>query len=104
MLAVDSFLANDEFVNLSATSRLLQEVVPEVRRLLSVDWKPLLKPRINYEDQNQIDANRVDAVTVLAVSSGLGPGKIVRTMGGEYVGANRSVKSVLNSVESVVSK
>ena len=65
--------------------RLLQEVVSEVRRLLSVDWKPLLKPRINYEDQNQIDMNRVDMATTLAVRSGLDPGKIVRTMGGEYV-------------------
>ena len=30
-------------------------------------------------------------VTALAVKSGLDPGKIVRTMGGEYVGANRNV-------------
>ena len=84
--------------------RLLQEVVSEVRRLLSVDWKPLLKPRINYEDQNQIDINRVDMATALAVRSGLDPGKIFRTMGGEYVGANGNVKSILKSVESVVSK
>ena len=71
VLVVDSFFANDKLVNLSATSRLLQEVVPEVRRLLTVDWKPLLKPRINYEDQNQIDMNRVDMATALAVRSGL---------------------------------
>ena len=67
VLAVDSFLANDELVNLSAASRLLQEVVPEVKRLLSVDWKSLLKTRINYEDQNQIGMNRVDMATALAV-------------------------------------
>ena len=67
MLVVDSFLANDELVNLSANSRLLQEVVPEVKRLLSVDWKSLLKTRINYEDQNQIGMNRVDMATALAV-------------------------------------
>ena len=77
VLVVGSFLANDELVNLPANSRLLQEVVPEVRRLLTVDWKPLLKPRINYEDQNQIDMNRVDMATALAVRSGLDPGKIV---------------------------
>ena len=67
VLAVDSFLANDELVNLSAASRLLQEVVPEVKRLLSVDWKSLLKTIINYEDQNQIGMNRVDMATALAV-------------------------------------
>ena len=74
VLVVDSFLANDELVNLSANSRLLQEVVPEVSRLVSVVWKPLLNPRINYEDQNQIDMNRVDMATALAVRSELDSG------------------------------
>jgi len=103
-VVLNSFLENKDLVNLSMTDKLLREVVPEVMRLLLVDWKPLLKPRLDYEDQNQIDMNRVDMATALAVRSGLDPGKIVRTMDGEYVGANRNVKSILKSVESVVSK
>ena len=57
-----------------------------------------------YEDQNQIDTKRVDMATALVVRSGLDPDKIVRTMGGGYVGANRNVKAFLKSAESVVSK
>ena len=104
VLVLNSFLEKKDLVNLSMTDKLLREVVPEVMRLLLVDWKPLLKPRLDYEDPNQIDVDRVDMATALAVRSGLDPGKIVRTMGGEYVGANRNVKSILKSVESVVSK
>ena len=74
VLVMDSFLANADLVNLSATIRLLWKVVPKVRRLLSVDWKPLVKPRINYEEQNQIDMNRVDMATALAVRSELDSG------------------------------
>ena len=42
--------------------------------------------------------------TALAVRCGLCPGKIVRTLRGEFIGASRNVKFILASVEDVVSK
>ena len=79
-------------------------VVPEVARLLKIDWRPLLEPRFNYQSQHSIDEHRVDMATALAVRSGLDPGKIVRTLGGEYTGAWRDVDKVLDAVSSVVSE
>ena len=40
--------------------------------------------------------------TALAVHTGLDPGKIVRTLNGEYMGARRNVKQVLAAVAPVV--
>ena len=42
-------------------------------------------------------------VTALAVRSDLDPGKIVRTMGGEYTASWRDVDFILENVQSVVS-
>ena len=41
--------------------------------------------------------------TALAVRTGLDPGRIVRTLNGEYTGARRNVKQVLKAVSFVVS-
>ena len=42
-------------------------------------------------------------VTALAVGVGLDPGKIVRTLNGEYTGAHRNVERVLKALAPVVS-
>ena len=41
--------------------------------------------------------------TALALRCGLRPGKIARTLGGEYTGEWRNVKKTLEAVKSVVS-
>ena len=40
--------------------------------------------------------------TALAICVGLDPGRIVRTLEGEYTGAWRNVEEILGKVESVV--
>ena len=62
-----------------------------------------MEPRCNYELQTSVDTNRVDMATALAVRSGLDPGKIVRTMGGEYTASWRDVDFILENVQSVFS-
>ena len=104
VLILDAYLENSDLLNLSRVSKLFYRVVPEVKRLLLVDWRPLLKPRLDYMDQEKINMHRVDMATALAVRCGLCPGKIVRTLRGEFMGASRNVKFILASVEGVVSK
>ena len=41
--------------------------------------------------------------TSLAIRAGLDPGKIVRTLNGEYTGAHRNVEKILRAVAPVVS-
>ena len=67
--------------------QFFRKVVPEIKRLLLVDWRPILQPRLDYESQTHIDPGRVDMATVLAIRSGFDPGKIVRILGREYTGA-----------------
>ena len=46
--------------------------------------------------------NRVDMGTSLTLRSGLDPGRVVRTLGGEYTGAWRYVDTILHEIELVV--
>ena len=71
-------------------------VVSEISRVMLLDWRSLLEPQLDYENQVAIDMHRVDMATALALRSDLNPEKIVRTLGGEYTGAWRDVESILN--------
>ena len=46
--------------------------------------------------------NRVDMGTSLVLRLGLDPGRVVITLGGEYIGAWRDVETILHEIESVV--
>merc|ERR1712086_1169644 len=102
VLVVNSFLGMKDLLTLSRSNKLMDKVVPETHRLLKVDWTPLLQPRLNYQDQERVDPNRVDMATALAIRVGLDPGRIVRTLDGEYTGAWINVEQILGEVESVV--
>ena len=103
VLVVNSFLCVKDLLALSRSSKLtMNKVVPETRRLLKVDWTPLFQPRLNYQDQESVDPNRVDMATTLVIRLGLDPGRIVRTLEGEYTGAWRNVGEILGEVESVM--
>ena len=65
----------------------MHKIVPETHCLLKIDWKPLLQPRLNYQDQENVDPHKVDIKIVLGVCVGLDPGRMVRTLEGEYTGA-----------------
>ena len=68
-----------------------------------LNWKPITEHRVDYDKQKQVSMDRVDMATALALQCGLDPGKIVRTLGGEYTGKWRNVEATLQAVKSVVS-
>jgi hypothetical protein len=47
--------------------------------------------------------HRVDMATALGIRSGVDPGRIVRTVRGEYTGTSRNIESFLKAVLPVVS-
>ena len=102
-LLLAGFMDVLDVMSLSRVSKFMNKVVPEIVRLLNVDWRPLTRPRLNYKNQQQIDPHRVDMATALAIRAGLDPGKIVRTLNGEYTGAHRNVGKILRTVAPVVS-
>ena len=104
VLVLNAWLCVKDLISLSLVNRKLRRVTKEVHRLLKIDWRPLKDDRLNYENQSHIDPHRVDMATALAVRTGLDPGRIVRTLNGEYTGARRDIKRVLEAVSPVVSR
>ena len=102
-LVMNSFLSPKEFWVIAQLNKFMSIAVPDIKRLLLVDWRPLLQPRYNYELQTSIDNKRVDMATALAIRCGFDPGKIVRTLGGEYTASWRDVTFILENVQPVVS-
>ena len=45
------YLPEMEILVLSKLNKLCAEVVPEIKRLLIIDWRPIVKPRHDYNDQ-----------------------------------------------------
>ena len=81
---VGTYLSKIEILVLSKLTKICAEVVPEIKRLLNINWKPIVEPRHEYDHQQSIFMDRVDMATALALRCGLDPGKNVRTLGGEY--------------------
>ena len=102
VLVLDSFLGLRDLQSISRVNKFHDKVVPKISRLLLLDLRPLLEPHFDYENQVAVDTNRVDMGTSLALRSGLDPGRVVRTLGGEYTGALRDFKTILHEIESVV--
>ena len=92
-------LSSQDLSSLTCINKNINKVLPEIIRLLKIDWRPLLEPRLNYQDQTKIDPHRVDMATSLLIISGLDPGKVVRILGGEYTGSWRNVAMAL-AIES----
>jgi hypothetical protein len=89
-------------MSLSKKNKVMRKMIPETQHFFKVDWRPLLEPRIDYQDQDKIAMHRIDIVAALAICIGLDLGKIVRTLGGEYTGAWINVEKILAGVQPVV--
>ena len=52
---MNSFLSSKETWAITQLDKLFSIAVPEIKRLLLIDWRPLPDPECNYELQNYID-------------------------------------------------
>ena len=53
VLVLNDYLNPKERSSLSMTSKAFNKVVVEFPRLMKVDWRPLLLPRLNYQSQSK---------------------------------------------------
>ena len=78
-------------------------MVLEIKRLLKINWKLIVEPRHDYNHQKTFPWKElIWLLTALALRCGLDPGRIVRTLGGEYTGEWRNAKKTFDAVKSVV--
>lgn len=78
-------------------------MVKDVIRLRDVDTRPLLHPRLNYQEQTEIQQDRVDMATALMIRLGMHPGLVIRYIQGEYTGEERDIDTVCATIEPLVS-
>ena len=84
----DSFDEQD-ILSLSLFNEDFATVVPQVIELLDVDISPILKPRLEYQNQTEVDPHRVTMATAALVGCGMDPGKFVRLLNQQYTGEDR---------------
>lgn len=87
---------------LSMLSKDFNAMVNDVHRLRTVDFSPLKLPRLDYNNQNQIDESRVEMATALMIAADLIPGVAVRYLSGEYTAENRDPISIISYVHGHV--
>ena len=60
IVGMNEFFNEADFASLTCTYKDLCKVVPEIHRLLKIDWRSLLDYHIGYQNQTEIDPYRVD--------------------------------------------
>jgi hypothetical protein len=101
---VDSILSNGEIWQLRSLSKLFNEVIVDVLRLRTLDFSPLLEPRLGYATQESISQIRVDLATAGMIHYGLHPGMLIRYLKGEYTGEKRDVAGIISKISAHICK
>ena len=87
---------------LACLSKEYNLLVSEVKRLINLDFRPLLFPREDFQSQEEIPLDRVDMATALMFACDMHPGMAVRYLGGEYSGENRDPEGMIKKVKPYV--
>ena len=98
----ESYLSDDQLLNLKSLNSKYREMIDDVLRLRSVDFSSLKLPRFGYADQVTISQERVDLATACAINYGLHTGMVIRYLKGEYVGETRNANRILASVSPYI--
>ena len=88
---------------LTCANKEFSVVVPEIMRLIDIDFSLLREPMLDYKSRTEVDLDRVDMVGAAMIHFGLNPGRVVRCIGGEYTVEQRGVPAILAVVQSYIS-
>jgi hypothetical protein len=81
-----TFFSKNELSSLHLTNKNFSKMIPKLKRWLKIDFSTLRKPRLNHENQIQINPHQVCMANAAMAHFGLDPGRFVRWIGGEYTG------------------
>jgi len=93
-LVRDGWLDDDETETMKQLNPYYEAMTTTVPLLKQVNFSDLAEPRLDYEDQEEIDHQRAIKLTACAVHYGLDLGRVVRFLGHEYTGDYRDVDAV----------
>jgi hypothetical protein len=98
----ESFLTNEDAMNLSKVNSLYREMIHDVIDLRLTDFTKMKEPRIRYAEQTAIYPTRVNMATACAIHYSLHPGMVIRYLKSEYFGENRDVNQILSDVSPFI--
>ena len=99
----NSFSSAD-LISLSCANKDFLIMIKNTIRWLRIDFSSLRNPRYDYEKQTKICLHRVDMASAAMVHFGSDPGKLVRWLGGEYIGERCDVVLILAAVKDHITE
>ena len=78
-------------------------MIPKTICWLHTNFSPLRNPQHDYKEQTKISPRRMEVAFAAVIHFGIDPGKLVRWLGGKYIGASREVNRTLAAVKNHVS-
>ncbi len=78
--------SKEDLANLRLVNKDYAAIVPKVIRWLRIDYTPLRKPRLGYENHECTDPYHVEMASAAMIHFGLDPGMFVHFLSGEYTG------------------
>ena len=103
-LIKEGWFNREELNSLLKVNTIYRSMVPEVLRLLTIDFRPLRLPRTGYEDQTELDPHRIDMASAAMIHYDSHPGKVIRFINGELTGEDRPRSDIFAAVKAVVSE
>ena len=89
--------------NLLAINNHFSVMIPKTICWLHTDFSSLNNPQHDYNEQITILPRRMEMASAAMIHFGLDPGKLVRWLVGEYIGASQEVNRNLAAVKDHVS-
>jgi hypothetical protein len=97
-----TLLSEHDWSALACIDKDYNELVATTRELVNVDFSPLKEPRLNFEDQSEIQEERVKMADACLLHYAGEIGMLVRYCGGEFTAAHRDVEQILNDVREYI--
>ena len=98
----ESFLTNEDVMNLSKVNLLYREMIHDVIDLRLMDFTKMKELRIGYAEQTAIDPTRVDMATACAIHYSSHPRMVIIFLKGKYVGENRKLNQILSDISPFI--
>ena len=74
----------------------------EYHRVRNIDWSPLCQPNMNWQDQTEIDFNRVEMRTSMLFHFNMDLAAVHRAIGGNHVGTHRNADVIISRLEGIL--
>jgi len=74
----------------------------EYHRVKDLDWRPLCQPNMNWQDQLEIDPNRVDMRMSMLFHFNMDLAAVHRAIRGNHVGTHRNADIILSRLDGLL--